>query len=70
MYDPNVPPREVMTKDEYRKNNDPSLNHFYEKLLKLKDLMNTNAAKQEAEVRHRYMEQFIEQFMKEWNAQI
>ncbi len=38
--------------------------------LKLKGLMNTNAAKQEAEVRHRYMEQFIEQFMKEWNAQI
>ncbi|MFE5388880.1 HD domain-containing protein [Bacillus thuringiensis] len=70
MYDPTIPPREEMTKEEYRKNNDPSLNHFYEKLLKLKDLMNTNAAKQEAEVRHRYMEQFIEQFMKEWNAQI
>lgn len=70
MYDPTIPPREVMTKDEYRKSNDPSLNHFYEKLLKLKDLMNTNAAKQEAEVRHRYMEEFIEQFMKEWNAQI
>ncbi|WP_243521839.1 HD domain-containing protein [Bacillus pseudomycoides] len=70
MYDPNIPPREVMTKEEYRKNNDPSLNHFYEKLLKLKDLMNTEAAKKEAEVRHRYMEEFIEQFMKEWNAQI
>lgn len=40
------------------------------KTLKLKDLMNTNAAKQEAEIRHLYMEQFIEQFMKEWNAQI
>ncbi|PEY31998.1 phosphohydrolase [Bacillus cereus] len=70
MYEPNIPPREVMTKEEYRKNNDPSLNHFYEKLLKLKDLMNTEAAKKEAEVRHRYMEEFIEQFMKEWNAQI
>ncbi|WP_459503873.1 HD domain-containing protein [Bacillus sp. C1] len=70
MYDPNIPPREVMTKEEYRKSNDPSLNHFYEKLLKLKDLMNTDAAKREAEVRHRYMEAFIEQFMKEWNAQI
>lgn len=45
MYDPNIPPREGMTKEEYRKNNDPSLNHFYEKLLKLKDLMNTEAAK-------------------------
>lgn len=70
MYDPKIPPREAMTKEEYRKNDEPSLNHFYEKLLKLKDLMNTDAAKQEAEVRHRYMEQFIEQFMKEWNAQI
>ncbi|MEN1935886.1 HD domain-containing protein [Paenibacillus sp. 102] len=70
MYDPNIPPKEEMTKEEYRKNDDPSLNHFYEKLLKLKDLMNTDAAKREAEVRHRYMEEFIEQFMKEWNAQI
>ncbi|PGR98031.1 MULTISPECIES: HD domain-containing protein [Bacillus] len=70
LYDPNIPPREEMTKEEYRKNDDPSLNHFYEKLLKLKDLMNTDAAKREAEIRHRYMEEFIEQFMKEWNAQI
>lgn len=70
MYDPAIPPREVMTKEEYRKSNDPSLNHFYEKLLKLKDLMNTAAGKEEAEVRHLYMEQFIEQFMKEWNANI
>ncbi|MCP8968932.1 HD domain-containing protein [Ectobacillus ponti] len=70
MYDPNVPYREAMTKEAYRKSNDPSLNHFYEKLLKLKDLMNTAAAKRVAEERHRYMEQFIEQFMKEWNAEI
>ncbi|MGI2732843.1 HD domain-containing protein [Bacillus cytotoxicus] len=70
MYDPNIPPCESMTKEEYRKNNDPSFNHFYEKLLKLKDLMNTDAAKREAESRHLYMEEFIEQFMKEWNGQI
>ncbi|MGG2015466.1 HD domain-containing protein [Bacillus sp. S10(2024)] len=70
LYDPNILPRETMTKEEYRKNDEPSLNHFYEKLLKLKDLMNTVAAKEEAEERHRYMEQFIDQFMKEWNAQI
>ncbi|CAM4238928.1 phosphohydrolase [Bacillus manliponensis] len=70
MYDPKVPPRQEMTKEEYRKSNDPSLNHFYEKLLKLKDLMNTEAGKAEAEIRHRYMEEFIEQFMKEWNANV
>lgn len=70
MYDPAIPPREAMTKEEYRKSNDPSLNHFYEKLLKLKDLMNTECAKRLAEERHLYMEQFIEQFMKEWNVTI
>ena len=70
MYDPMVPPREAMTKEEYRKSNDPSLNHFYEKLLKLKDLMNTECAKRLAEERHLYMEQFIEQFMKEWNVTV
>ena len=70
MYDPKISPREAMTKEEYRKSNDPSLNHFYEKLLKLKDLMNTECAKRLAEERHLYMEQFIEQFMKEWNVTI
>ena len=70
LYDPNIPARETMTKEEYRRSDEPSLNHFYEKLLKLKDLMNTVAAKKEAEERHRYMEQFIDQFMKEWNVQI
>ncbi|MFB9757601.1 HD domain-containing protein [Ectobacillus funiculus] len=70
MYDPKISPREAMTKEEYRKSNDPSLNHFYEKLLKLKDLMNTECAKRLAKERHLYMEQFIEQFMKEWNVTI
>ncbi|MBO9129495.1 HD domain-containing protein [Bacillus sp. 165] len=70
MYDPNVPIRENMTKEEYRNANNPSLHHFYEKLLKLKDLMNTNAAKGIAAERHEYMEKFIEQFMKEWNARV
>ncbi|MFX3625307.1 MAG: HD domain-containing protein [Ectobacillus sp.] len=70
MYDPNIPPREKMTKEEYRTANEPSLNHFYEKLFKLKDLMNTEAARQLAQERHQYMEQFIQQFMKEWNAKI
>ncbi|WP_028401035.1 HD domain-containing protein [Ectobacillus panaciterrae] len=68
MYDPNIPPRESMTKEQYRRANDPSLNHFYEKLLKLKDLMNTETAKHMAGERHAYMEEFIQQFMKEWNA--
>ncbi|MFD3450163.1 HD domain-containing protein [Microbacteriaceae bacterium 4G12] len=69
MYDPDLSPRETMTKEEYRNANSTSLNHFYEKLLKLKDLMNTATAKQLAEKRHMYMEGFIQQFMKEWNAE-
>jgi uncharacterized protein len=68
MYDPNIPPREHITKEEYRNANEPTLNHFYEKLLKLKSLMNTETAKRMAGERHAYMEAFIQQFMKEWNA--
>lgn len=70
MYDPFIPPRESMTKEQYQNANDPSVNHFYEKLFKLKDLMNTETAKQLAGERHAYMEQFIQQFMKEWNAEV
>lgn len=66
MYDPNIKVREDLTKT-YR---EPStaINHFYEKLFKLKDLMNTTTGKQLAEEKHAYMEQFIEMFMKEWNG--
>lgn len=70
LYDPNVPYRHEMTKTEYREGKSTALNHFYEKLFKLKDLMNTKSAKQEAEKRHLYMEQFVQQFMKEWNGQL
>ncbi|WP_379968443.1 HD domain-containing protein [Ectobacillus sp. sgz5001026] len=69
MYDPEVPPRLHMTKEEYRSGNSTSLNHFYEKLFKLKDLMNTEAARELANERHAYMKQFAEQFMKEWNVE-
>ncbi|MGM9986424.1 MAG: HD domain-containing protein [Bacillaceae bacterium] len=68
MYDPNLLPRTVMTKEEYRKGKSTSVNHFYEKLLKLKDLMNTNTAKEIAIERHQVMESFLEQFFEEWNA--
>ena len=54
-----------MTKEEYKKSTAPSINHFYEKLLLLKDKMNTDTGKRIAENRHRYMEQYLEQFFKE-----
>jgi uncharacterized protein len=69
IFDPNLLVRDSMTKDEYRNGKSTPINHFYEKLLKLKDLMNTDAAKQLAEQRHQYMMDFLKQFMKEWNGQ-
>ncbi len=68
IYDPEHPPRESMTKREYREGKSTAVNHFYEKLLKLKNLMNTPYAQELAQQRHRYMEGFLEQFYAEWEA--
>jgi uncharacterized protein len=68
IHDPAVPPRERLTAEEYRSGNDTAINHFYEKLLKLKDLMNTAYARQMAGERHRFMEQYLEQFYQEWEG--
>jgi uncharacterized protein len=70
MYDPKLPPREEMTAKEYRQGKSTGINHFYEKLLKLKDLMNTNYAKHLAEERHTFMEQFLQQFLLEWDGKM
>jgi uncharacterized protein len=69
MYDPSLPYRENMTKEEYRQGRSTAINHFYEKLLKLKELMNTESAKQMASKRHEFMERFLQQFFKEWDEQ-
>lgn len=68
LYDPAIPPCLEMTKEEYQKSTNPTINHFYEKLLLLKDRMNTPTGKAMAEARHRYMEDFLERFYKEWNG--
>lgn len=70
IYDPELAPRESMTAVQYRKEKSTAINHFYEKLLKLKDLMNTEAAKPIAAERHAYMEQYLERFYKEWSGDI
>ena len=70
IYDPALPFRESMTKDEYRNGKSTAVNHFYEKLLKLKDTLNTNAAKKAAKERHDFMTAFLDQFYKEWNGQL
>lgn len=68
IHDPTVKPREAMTKEEYRSGHDTAINHFYEKLLKLKSLMNTEHGKQMAEHRHTFMEQYLQQFYGEWDG--
>ncbi|WP_035668937.1 HD domain-containing protein [Flavobacterium sp. 83] len=69
LYDPEIAPNSNMTKEEYKKNDSPTLNHFYEKLLLLKDKMNTQTGKQIAQERHRYMEGFLAQFYAEWEGE-
>lgn len=68
IYNPEIKPVLTMTKDEYKRSEAPTLNHFYEKLLLLKDLMNTERAKRIAVERHEFMESFLKQFYKEWEA--
>ena len=70
MYDPSVTPNMAMTKEQYKQSLAPTINHFYEKLLLLKDRMNTTTAKEMAEERHRFMEQFLEQFYREWDVDV
>ncbi|WP_221564756.1 HD domain-containing protein [Alkalihalobacillus sp. TS-13] len=69
MYKSDLLPRtEPMTKEEYRHGESTAINHFYEKLFKLKSLMNTKTGEKLAEERHRYMEGFIDQFLAEWEG--
>lgn len=67
MYNPNIKPMNFQNLDEVKNNNNHTINHFYEKLLKLKDLINTDTAKQIAEERHRFMEIYLDEFYYEWN---
>jgi uncharacterized protein len=70
MYDPSIPPGKYQNSSEYRNSNSPTLNHFHEKLLLLKDLMNTQTGKEMAGKRHEFMLLYLEQFHKEWDGKI
>lgn len=68
IYDPAIQPDLNMTKEEYKKSTAPTINHFYEKLLLLKERMNTTTGKKIALERHRFMESFLDQFYAEWKG--
>ena len=67
-YDPDIPPEQHQSSASYKNSSAPTINHFYEKLLLLKDKMKTATGRQIAAERHAFMEQFLEQFYKEWHG--
>ena len=69
LYDPSIPPNLRMSPNQYKVSKAPTINHFYEKLLLLKDLMNTDTGKKIAHERHLFMEKFLTQFYSEWQGQ-
>ncbi len=70
LYDPEIKPNLNMSPEVYKASNAPTINHFYEKLLLLKDKMNTQTGKQIAQKRHDYMEGFLAQFYGEWEGKL
>lgn len=68
IYDPTIAPKLYMTPSEYKASTAPTINHFYEKLLLLKDKMHTKTAKKIAQERHHFMKQFLAQFYMEWEG--
>ncbi len=69
LYNPEIAPNMNMNKEEYKNSEAPTLNHFYEKLLLLKDKMNTPTGKKIAQTRHQFMENFLSQFYAEWEGE-
>lgn len=69
IYNPNIQPNLSMSKEEYKNSTAPTINHFYEKLLLLKDRMNTTTGKAMATHRHQFMEEFLEEFYNEWEGE-
>jgi len=70
IYNPDIKPRMHASFEEYKNSKGTSINHFYEKLLLLKNMLNTKTAKKIAEKRHKFMKDYLVQFFKEWDGKI
>jgi len=70
IYDPDVKPKLHKNFEDYKKNKSSSINHFYEKVLLLKDRLNTKTARKIAVKRHKFLEKYLEQFLKEWGGKV
>ncbi len=70
IYDPSIKPKKNITQEEYKTSTAPSINHFYEKLLKIKHMMYTPLGKKMARRRHRFLNLFLKQFFKEWKGKM
>ncbi len=70
IYDPAIKPSKSITKEEYKTTEAPSINHFYEKLLKLKDMMYTKLGRKMAKRRHRFLNLYLKHFFKEWKGKM
>lgn len=68
IYDPEIKPEKLVSHDQYRNHQETTINHFYEKLFLLEDLMNTPSGKKEAHRRTEFMYKFVDEFMQEWNV--
>jgi uncharacterized protein len=69
LYNPAIKPAAGMTKEQYKSSSAPTINHFYEKLLLLKDRMNTQTGRKMAEKRHQFMELYLDRFFREWDGE-
>jgi len=69
IFNPEIKPNLTMSKEEYKNSDAPTINHFYEKLLLLKDKMNTNTGREISTQRHNFMESFLNQFYAEWKGE-
>lgn len=70
IYNPDIKPKKHKTFKQYRESKNSSINHFYEKLLLLKNLMNTKAGARMAIKRHKFTEKFLDEFFKEWKSKL